>query len=62
MIGRVALERAPPHGTALCLNSEAGPITKEVFPMVGRELNGLLDANGVFRLKPHEELQYESLA
>jgi hypothetical protein len=30
--------------------------------MVGRELNGLLDANGVFRLKPHEELQYESLA
>ena len=30
--------------------------------MTGRELNGLLDAIDLFRLKPHEELQYASVA
>jgi hypothetical protein len=30
--------------------------------MTGRELNWLLDGIDLFRLQPHEELQYESVA
>ena len=34
----------------------------EVLAMTGRELNWLLDGIDLFRLKPHEELQYESVS
>lgn len=33
----------------------------EVVPLTGRELNWLLDGIDVFRLRPHEELSYESV-
>ncbi len=34
----------------------------DVLTMTGRELNWLLDGIDLFRIKPHEELSYESVA